>query len=205
MKNLKKGLSLFALLAIFLSIASGAQAAPKFRRPLSITPTITSFYDNNSSSPGTKKYSCSTTGTYDGHKGTDFSAVVGTSIYAAANGGVYSRYDNCDTYGYLGSTCGSGYGNNARIDHEGDVTDGVGWVTIYAHMKKGTVVWPMSVTCGSNIGKTGSSGNSSGPHLHFEVKKYAYPGNDPFSGSCSHTGSFWVNQNNGAPTTACQQ
>lgn len=205
MKNLKKSLGLFAVLAIFLSTASNAQAAPLFRRPLNITPVITSYYDNKAGT-GLEKYTCSASGTYEGHKGTDFSAVVGTRIYAAANGGLYYRYNSCNTYGNWGNTCGNGgYGNHVRIDHEGNLTDGVGWVTIYAHMKKDTAAGLMTALCGAYIGQTGSSGWSDGPHLHFEVKKFAYPDNDPFSGACSWPTSFWVNQNNGAPTTACQQ
>lgn len=180
-------------------------ADPKFRRPLNtiLSPVFSYYYDNDVSS-NTKNYYCGADKVYNGHQGTDFRAVVGTSIYAGASGGLYYRYDNCPTYGYLGSTCGGGYGNHARIDHEGNTNDGVGWITIYAHMQLGTVGWHQSLLCGAYIGATGSSGNSSGPHLHFEVRKYSYPNNDPFSGSCSGPVSFWVNQNNGVPATQCQ-
>lgn len=178
---------------------------PKFRRPLNtiLSPVFSYYYDNDTSSK-VKNYYCGANTVYDKHQGTDFRAVVGTSIYAGANGGLYYRYDNCNTYGKWGSACGNGYGNHAKIDHEGNLNDGIGWVTIYAHMKQGTVVWLMSVLCGIKIGETGSSGNSTAPHFHFEVKKYSYPKNDPFSGSCSGSVSFWVNQNNGTPTIQCQ-
>ena len=203
MKILKKSVSLFLLLAMFWFLAPQAKAEPKFRRPISATPVFSSFYDNQAGL-GLRKYTCVTSGTYEGHAGTDLATAVGTPVYASAVGGLYYRYNGCPTYGYLGSTCGGGYGNNVRIDHEGVLTDGIGWVTLYAHLQLDTAVWPMSVLCGAGIAKSGSSGNSSGPHLHFEVRKYAYPGNDPFSGYCSHSTSFWVSQVNGLPTTSCQ-
>ena len=114
----------------------------------------------------------------------------------------FSRMRPCPTLDirkrnrYLGSTCGSGYGNHIRIDHEG-AADGVGWVTIYAHMKQGSPVDAYrSVNCATYLGLTGSSGNSTGPHLHFEVRKYDYPNNDPFFGVCSsqsQPSGYWNN------------
>ena len=180
-------------------------AEPLFRRPLNtvLAPVYSAHYDNDAGAAA-KNYYCTTGTVYNGHQGTDFRAVTGTPVYAAAQGGLYYRYDNCPTTGYTGSTCGGGYGNHGRIDHEGSATDGVGWVTIYAHLKLGTVAWYQSLLCSAKVGESGASGNATGPHLHFEVRKYSYPGNDPFTGSCSHAGSFWVNQNSGVPTTQCQ-
>ena len=205
MKYIKNYLILFICLIGLFSLSSNVFAVdPKFRRPLNTvkTPMFSYYYDNDTSS-GLENYYCGTGSVYNGHTGTDFRADVGTSIYAGANGGLYYRYDNCSTYGYYGSTCGGGYGNHARIDHEGSY-DGYGWVTIYAHMKSGTVVGTQSLYCSAYIGQTGSSGNSTGPHLHFEVRKYSYPWNDPFAGECSGDVSYWVDQNGGAPTTQCQ-
>ena len=179
-------------------------ADPKFRRPLDTlqSPVYSAFYDHDTGA-GAKNYSCGTGTVYDGHQGTDFRAPIGTSVFAAKTGGLYYRYNDCPTYGFSGSTCGGGYGNHVRIDHEGTLTDGVGWVTIYGHLQKDTAVYPQSILCGAQIGKTGTSGNSTGPHLHFEVRKYGYPYNDPFAGACSQPTSFWVNQNGGTPTTQC--
>lgn len=204
--HLKKFLFfLFLAVSITLLNTKEVSADPKFRRPLDtiLSPVFSAYYDNDTSS-NVKNYYCGTDTIYNGHKGTDFRAVTGTAIYAGADGGLYYRYDNCPTTGYLGSTCGSGYGNYVKIDHEGDMTDGIGWITIYAHMKQGTVAWYQSLLCGAHIGDSGSSGNSSGPHLHFEVRKYGYPYDDPFAGACSGSVSYWVNQNNGTPTTQCQ-
>lgn len=190
---------------IILSTAATTHAAnPKFRRPLDtlLSPVYSAYYDNNTSSTA-KNYYCGEDTVYNGHKGTDFRANIGTQIYSGASGGLYYRYDNCPTTGYAGSTCGGGYGNHVRIDHEGSETDGIGWITIYAHMKLGTVAWYQSLVCAAKIGQTGSSGNSTGPHLHFEVRKYGYPYDDPFSGTCGGPVSFWVNQGGGVPSTDC--
>ncbi|MBI5254846.1 M23 family metallopeptidase [Candidatus Falkowbacteria bacterium] len=193
------------LVVLIFSVSFTANAAfIKLRRPLNITigDVFSSYYDNDKTT-GLKTYYCGTDLTYNGHKGTDFLAVKGTQIYAAAKGGLYYRYDNCPNQGSPTSTCGSGYGNHVKIDHENNTTDGIGEITIYAHMTKATVPWYQSLLCGAKIGKTGTSGKSTGPHLHFEIKKYGYPYDDPFSGSCSGSTSFWVNQSAGVPTTAC--
>jgi murein DD-endopeptidase MepM/ murein hydrolase activator NlpD len=57
-----------------------------------------------------------------------------------------------------------GYGNMVMIDH------GNGWQTVYAHMERSSVVCGQSVAQGSTIGFSGSTGNSTGPHLHFETR-----------------------------------
>lgn len=194
-----------SLLAYLVPLKDAQAVDPKFRRPLNAlsNPVYYNYYDNDTSG-NIQNYNCFRDTTYNGHQGTDFKADVGIYIYAGANGGLYYRYDSCYTYGSWNSNCGGGYGNHARIDHEGNLTDGIGWVTIYAHMKQGTVIWPMCLMCSAYIGQTGSSGKSTAPHLHFEVKKYSYPNNDPFAGPCSGWTSFWVNQNGGIPTTQCQ-
>lgn len=194
-----------SIIGITLSPTQTAAIDPKFRRPLDtiLSPAFSAYYDHDTSA-NVKTYTCGTSTVYNGHQGTDFRATVGTNIFAAAKGGLYYRYDACDTIGYRGSTCGGGYGNHVRIDHEGSTTDGAGWVTVYAHMKKGTPVGLQTLYCSTKVGQTGQSGNADGPHLHFEVKKYGYPNNDPFSGQCSGSTSFWLKQSNGTPTTECQ-
>ena len=88
------------------------------------------------------------------HWGMDFSAARGTEIHATGNGKVklvkYSR---------------RGYGKHVIISH------GYGYETLYAHMNKIYVKRGQKVNRGDVIGEVGSSGASTGPHLHYEVKK----------------------------------
>lgn len=86
------------------------------------------------------------------HAGIDIGASMGASILAADGGTVLvSAYDG-------------GYGNYIMINH------GDGRVTLYGHMSARAVSAGTSVTQGQVIGYVGSTGNSSGPHLHFEVR-----------------------------------
>jgi murein DD-endopeptidase MepM/ murein hydrolase activator NlpD len=178
-----------------VALASPAAAAPQtFRLPLPGTASVSAFYDNDVRVGADKitSYACDDF-SYDGHTGTDLRATVGTPVYAAASGGLYYRFNNCPTYGSLSSDCGGGYGNHVRIDHEGNTTDGAGWMTIYAHLQKDTATYPQSILCGAMVGKSGSSGRSSGPHLHFEVRKYGYPNSDVHGGVCSsHYAHWWT-------------
>ena len=89
------------------------------------------------------------------HEGTDFGAPTGTPIVASADGVITRR-----------STWG-GYGKIIVIDHGG------GWTTRYAHMSRyasGLRVGSR-VTQNQTIGFVGSTGNSTGPHLHFEIRR----------------------------------
>lgn len=89
------------------------------------------------------------------HKGIDIwnSAESRTLIYAS-KGGVVTRA------GYSG-----GYGNLVVVDH------GNGWQTYYAHLSRIGVSKGQHVTAGEVVGNMGSTGNSTGYHLHFEVRK----------------------------------
>jgi len=85
------------------------------------------------------------------HYGLDIANKTGTPIYAADSGTI-------ETIGW-----GTGYGNQIIIDHGG------GKKTRYAHMSKFYVEKGEKVTKGQTIGAMGSTGWSTGPHLHFEV------------------------------------
>lgn len=87
------------------------------------------------------------------HAGEDIGAPSGTPILAADSGLVTVIPDN-----------GNGYGNYIMINHGG------GRVTLYAHMSGFAVSNGATVTQGQTIGYVGSTGNSTGPHLHFEVR-----------------------------------
>lgn len=199
------------MLIIAVTQAHIVDAATLFRSPISTfkSSAFSAYRDDNRTTGTIKDYKCDTL-TYDQHQGTDFRADVGTQVYSAAAGGAYQTYNSCATYGSLTSTCGPGsYGNQVRIDHAGTYSDdGKGLMTLYAHLEKGTVIYPSSLLCAARIGKTGSSGKSSGPHIHFEVRTDGLTAStavDPFSGSCSTNTSYWVAlDTSGRPKTTCQ-
>ena len=87
------------------------------------------------------------------HAGEDIGAPSGTPILAADSGVATVIPDN-----------GNGYGNYIMINHGG------GRVTLYAHMSAFAISGGATVTQGQVIGYVGSTGNSTGPHLHFEVR-----------------------------------
>ncbi|MBY0310063.1 M23 family metallopeptidase [Patescibacteria group bacterium] len=204
-----KSILVMTLFVVVISAMPKVMSAQiKYRSPISGTPNITYFKDDDVSTTVAKRYSCSTTKVYENHQGTDFSVSEGTTVFAAAKGGLYYRVDSCPTYGSLSSTCGGRYGNHVRIDHQSPYDGAGGEMAVYAHMKLGTVVGLSSVLCGARIGNSGSSGQSSGPHLHFEIRPNGFSGSarrDPFAGSCSQTTSYWYALNSsGLPTTTCQ-
>jgi murein DD-endopeptidase MepM/ murein hydrolase activator NlpD len=88
------------------------------------------------------------------HTGIDFTAPTGTDIYATGDGVVMGKDPN-----------GSGYGNHVIINH------GYGYKTLYGHMSKVLVKPGQKIKRGELIGKVGSTGQSTAPHLHYEVMK----------------------------------
>ena len=92
------------------------------------------------------------TGVYKLHTGTDISAPMGTD-FIAANDGVVAKAE----YNYA-------YGNMVMINHGGGVS------TLYAHGSQILVEVGQSVTRGEPVLKVGSTGYSTGPHAHFEVR-----------------------------------
>jgi murein DD-endopeptidase MepM/ murein hydrolase activator NlpD len=98
-------------------------------------------------------------GTMRMHNGVDMNASQGDAIKAAAAGRVI-----------LAGVKG-GFGNTIMIDHGG------GMVTLYAHQSRIGASVGQKVTAGETIGYIGSTGLSTGPHLHFEVRIYGVPKN----------------------------
>lgn len=200
-----KKLVTLSILSLILSITIQPlfASALTFRRPIEtvLSPLSRAYYDDNSG-PSAQRFTCGTDNVYNEHKGTDFRAVVGTPIYSGASGNLYYRNDGCSTYGYRGSRCGGGFGNHVRIDHEG-APDGYGWVSIYAHMQRGTPVGAQSLFCSAFLGLSGSSGDSDGPHVHFEVRKNGYPNDDPYVGACSSSSGYWTSVSSGIPSAMC--
>ncbi|MCI6825449.1 MAG: M23 family metallopeptidase [Ruminococcus bromii] len=91
---------------------------------------------------------------------------MGASVVAADNGTVIDTYNSCyHNWGKNGSCgCNGGYGNYVMIDH------GNGKVTVYGHFTNVIVSPGQTVKKGQTIGYVGSTGNSTGPHLHFECR-----------------------------------
>jgi murein DD-endopeptidase MepM/ murein hydrolase activator NlpD len=90
------------------------------------------------------------------HEGVDLAAPDGTPIVAAGAGVV------------VRAGAAQGYGNAVLIDH------GDGFLTHYGHLSAITVTVGQHVTAGEQIGNEGSTGHSTGPHLHFEVHQGFY-------------------------------
>ncbi len=92
--------------------------------------------------------------TQEFHPGLDFTANVGTEIYATGDGTVVTA-----------DAVMQGYGNHVVINH------GFGYQTLYGHMSKMAVRAGQKVKRGELIGYVGTTGRSTGPHVHYEVIK----------------------------------
>jgi MYXO-CTERM domain-containing protein len=177
--------------------APAAAAAKYYRYPLDGDKgTVSAYFDHAG-----KDWSCGTK-RYSGHNGSDFAAPKGTPVYAGAAATVDYINDGCTDTCTTGSCgCGGGYGNYVRLKHPS------GHLSYYAHLQ----IWSIkvklgqSVTCGQHIGNVASSGNSTGNHLHFEVRVGATTKTDPFVGNCHGGSTFWVQQGpyKGRPGTTC--
>ena len=129
--------------------------------------------------------------TYDGHRGTDFGLLsftdmeIGVPVVAALEGMVTAAVDGNDdrqTTNRLWQP-----GNYVRIHHGRDRA------SYYGHLQKNSVIVKVGqhVRTGQQIANVGSSGNSSGPHLHFECIENRIR-IDPFAGPANRTASRWV-------------
>jgi murein DD-endopeptidase MepM/ murein hydrolase activator NlpD len=115
----------------------------------------------NSSSYGNRKDPF--TGQRAFHSGVDFAAPSGTTVFSAGKGVVT----------FVGSN--GGYGQSVEVTHDN------GLLTRYAHLSGYLAKLGQEVNTGTPIGKVGSTGRSTGPHLHFEVRKADNPLNpNPF-------------------------
>jgi murein DD-endopeptidase MepM/ murein hydrolase activator NlpD len=95
------------------------------------------------------------------HTGQDFAAPVGTPVHALADGVIiFASYDGA-------------YGNKIAIQHAG------GLVTWYAHLSAYEIKLGQKVVAGQLIGRVGSTGNTTGPHLHLEIRPTADVPVDP--------------------------
>ena len=117
----------------------------KFMWPLPAANNVITCKWGYRTHPVTKKYKL--------HTGIDLRCSTGTNVYAA-NGGTVT------TSGYS-----SAWGNYIIINHGG------GYTTLYAHLSRRNVSKGQTVKQGTIIGKSGNTGYSTGPHLHFEINQ----------------------------------
>lgn len=96
------------------------------------------------------------------HTGIDYAALRGTPVYSTGDGKI------------IATGWDSGYGNRIIIDH------GFGYKTIYAHLQLVKVKVGETVKRGKLIGLVGNTGVSTGPHLHYEIRKNNLPVNPLF-------------------------
>lgn len=125
-----------------------SEPTPLFRAPLASFIRI--------QSPFGRRY-LSSEGRWDDHSGVDFAAFSGTEVYAAGDGTV-SMAGRIEDYGLA-----------AVIEHPS------GAQTRYAHLSAVLVKPGQQVEGGRLIGRVGSTGRSTGPHLHYEVRKGGRP------------------------------
>lgn len=137
----------FSMLDLVMTQRAGLEASLPSYSPVD--------YPYLSSSFGWRRHPLS--GRRSMHEGLDFSAPHGSPIYAASGGVV------------IEASSQSGYGKTIEIDH------GQGLMTRYAHASSIDVKVGDLVEKGQVIGKVGSTGRSTGPHLHFEVRMAGHP------------------------------
>jgi len=118
---------------------------------------------SSSSSFGLRTWS---DGSTEYHKGIDFSAGLGTPVYASASGKVVALFNGC-THNYPKDSscgCGGGYGNHIIIDTDSGI------LMVYGHLTnvESSINVNDTVTQGQLIGTVGTTGWSTGAHLHFE-------------------------------------
>jgi len=126
------------------------------------------------------------------HAGIDIAqaGIANAKVVAAASGTVtvyysacthnYGKYKNGSVYSCTNSSgyaCGGGYGNYLKIEH--GKYKGVPYRTVYAHLAPGSISVKSGqyVTKGTKVGRVGTTGRSTGYHLHFELRKDGVPQN----------------------------
>lgn len=212
---MRTAIKLLAVFGVALFANDAFATWVKFRAPVSLLSTQcgsgrcvpTAYYDTNRSVSYRRDWACGTK-TYNQHDGVDIAPIGGFSamdqgrwVFAAAAGTVIDvhdgEFDRCTS-----GRCGMA--NYVKIRH----LDGK--VTVYWHLKKWSIrvrrgQW---VGCGQHLGNIGSSGYSTGPHLHFGVVVNGVA-DDPYgatSGACGGTWSYWTAQGKygGLPGLTCQ-
>ena len=100
------------------------------------------------------------------HYGVDISDPSGPPVVATADGVVTKAHTGCPKIGEYGSKCGGGWGNHVFVQH---TVNGKVYEAVYAHLNTVGVSKGQQLKQGQYIGKMGTSGSSTGVHLHFEL------------------------------------
>ena len=169
---------------------------PAFSAPILGAPMADVFYGaymDHDAGSGTRDWACGGKA-YDGHRGVDILLRnfrvqdQGVPALAAADGIVVGTNDGLPDRSTTWEN-GGGFGNYVEISHPG------GLHTIYGHLRRGSVAVTQGqpVARGALLGLVGSSGMSSWPHLHFEVRRDGVSV-EPFAGECSPVESLWASQ-----------
>ena len=105
-------------------------------------------------------------GKQEEHKGIDIHGSLGDKVIAAKEGTVIYTYNGCPTMGSINSSCGGYRGNRVYVYGAGGI------LMIYQHLKQDSIVVKEGdqVSQGQLLGEVGSSGSSTGYHLHFEMR-----------------------------------
>ena len=139
----------------YQKLADGLESWNGLRRLNEILPLGKPVNSRITSNFGTRKDPF--TGKPKKHRGIDFAGKIGTELLAVAPGRVVSAGERV------------GYGTTVEIDH------GLGFTTLYAHLSQILVSRGDWVRPGTVIGLAGSSGRSTGPHLHYEIRYKGSP------------------------------
>lgn len=134
------------------------------------------------------------TKSYDGHEGTDFTLrsfrQMDSGVYVlAADTGIVTFVKDSLFDREKVSDPAKGLGNYIAIKHPND------FYTYYGHLKKYSLLVNVgdTVSASQRIAEVGSSGNSTDPHLHFELWYDSLYVVDPFSGDCGNDSTLWIN------------
>lgn len=152
------------------------------------------YYPDHDSSLHMKDVFCGAK-TYNGHMGTDMllrsfkTMDSGVNVHAVADGRIFEMHDG--DFDRSKKWKGGGFGNHIGVIHSDTIS------VYYGHLMKNSLLVKKgdSVKAGQILGKVGSSGYSSYPHLHFEVRDKQNRPIDPFFGACHSTiTDLWKDQ-----------
>jgi hypothetical protein len=205
-EDIQRNVKIFRSAGILL--APEAVQAVTYTFPLRLAPglpdvdgfRVSAFTDHNPASGQVLDYNGGSR-TYDGHRGTDYALWpfswnkldAGEMQVVAAAAGTIVSSANVDPTDHNCSSSTDPWNYVALVHADGRMT-------IYGHLRYNSLTGKgagESVAQGEYLGTAASSGNSSGPHLHFEVRFGSFSNAewmDPYAGPSSQPGSLWSNQ-----------